>query len=87
MLTADRLGIDGEKVRVFQGDTDTIPVGGGTGGARSLYSEGQAILRPQMKAMQRGGEDIRMRLGFRSIVRGGLFFDQVFDMRNAFVRF
>ena len=43
-LTSTRLGIDGEKIRIRQGDTDTIPVGGGTGGARSLYSEGQAIL-------------------------------------------
>jgi aerobic carbon-monoxide dehydrogenase large subunit len=43
-MTSQRLGIDGEKIRVRQGDTDTIPVGGGTGGSRSLYSEGQAIL-------------------------------------------
>ena len=43
-FTSQRLGIDGEKIRVRQGDTDTIPVGGGTGGSRSLYSEGQAIL-------------------------------------------
>jgi carbon-monoxide dehydrogenase large subunit len=43
-LTSQRLGIDGEKIRVRQGDTDTIPFGGGTGGSRSLYSEGQAIL-------------------------------------------
>jgi len=43
-LTAARLGVDGEKIRIRQGDTDTIPVGWGTGGARSLYSEGQAIL-------------------------------------------
>ncbi len=43
-LTANQLGIDGEKIRIRQGDTDTIPEGGGTGGARSLYSEGQAIL-------------------------------------------
>ncbi len=43
-LTANQLGIDGDKIRIRQGDTDTIPVGGGTGGARSLYSEGQAIL-------------------------------------------
>jgi carbon-monoxide dehydrogenase large subunit len=43
-LTSQRLGIDGEKIRVRQGDTDTIPSGGGTGGSRSLYSEGQAIL-------------------------------------------
>jgi carbon-monoxide dehydrogenase large subunit len=43
-LTAAELGVDGEKIRIRQGDTDTIPVGWGTGGARSLYSEGQAIL-------------------------------------------
>jgi carbon-monoxide dehydrogenase large subunit len=43
-LTSTRLGIDGDKIRIRQGDTDTIPVGGGTGGARSLYSEGQAIV-------------------------------------------
>jgi carbon-monoxide dehydrogenase large subunit len=43
-LTVDRLGVPGEKVRVKQGDTDTIPMGGGTGGSRSLYSEGQAII-------------------------------------------
>ncbi|HEX5326000.1 MAG TPA: xanthine dehydrogenase family protein molybdopterin-binding subunit, partial [Acetobacteraceae bacterium] len=43
-LTSTRLGLDAEKIRIRQGDTDSIPVGGGTGGARSLYSEGQAIL-------------------------------------------
>ena len=42
-IMSQRLGIDGEKIRIRQGDTDTIPVGGGTGGARSLYSEGHAI--------------------------------------------
>ncbi len=42
-LTSLHLGIDGEKIRVRQGDTDTIPMGGGTGGSRSLYSEGVAI--------------------------------------------
>src|ERR1700728_1927123 len=43
-LTSHNLGIDDDQTRIRQGDTDTIPVGGGTGGARSLYSEGQAIL-------------------------------------------
>jgi carbon-monoxide dehydrogenase large subunit len=43
-LTSERLGIDAENIRIRQGDTDVIPVGGGTGGARSLYSESQAIL-------------------------------------------
>ncbi|MBV9735348.1 MAG: xanthine dehydrogenase family protein molybdopterin-binding subunit, partial [Acidisphaera sp.] len=54
MLTADRLGIDGDKIRVRQGDTDTIPVGGGTGGARSLYSEGQAILLTAATVIEKG---------------------------------
>jgi len=53
-LTADRLGIDGEKIRIRQGDTDTIPVGGGTGGARSLYSEGQAILLTSDSVIAKG---------------------------------
>ena len=53
-LTANKLGIDGAKIRVRQGDTDIIPVGGGTGGARSLYSEGQAILLTSDSVIAKG---------------------------------
>ena len=53
-LTVDQLGVDGEKVRVRQGDTDSIPTGGGTGGARSLYSEGQAILVTAASVIEKG---------------------------------
>jgi carbon-monoxide dehydrogenase large subunit len=53
-LTVDRLGVDGDKVRIKQGDTDTIPTGGGTGGARSLYSEGQAILATAATVVEKG---------------------------------
>jgi aerobic carbon-monoxide dehydrogenase large subunit len=53
-LTSQRLGIDAEKIRVRQGDTDTIPVGGGTGGSRSLYSEGQAILLTAETVIDKG---------------------------------
>jgi aerobic carbon-monoxide dehydrogenase large subunit len=53
-LTAHNLGIDGDKIRIRQGDTDTIPVGGGTGGARSLYSEGQAILLTSQSVIAKG---------------------------------
>ncbi len=53
-LTVDRLGVDGDKVRILQGDTDSIPVGGGTGGARSLYSEGQAILLTAATVIEKG---------------------------------
>jgi carbon-monoxide dehydrogenase large subunit len=53
-LTVDQLGVDGDKVRIHQGDTDAIPVGGGTGGARSLYSEGQAILVTAASVIEKG---------------------------------
>jgi carbon-monoxide dehydrogenase large subunit len=53
-LTVDRLGVPGERVRVKQGDTDSIPTGGGTGGARSLYSEGQAILLTASSVIEKG---------------------------------
>jgi aerobic carbon-monoxide dehydrogenase large subunit len=54
MLTADRLGIPGEKIRIVQGDTDEIPIGGGTGGARSLYSEGTAIYATAARVIEQG---------------------------------
>ncbi len=54
MVTADQLGIDGDKIRIRQGDTDSIPTGGGTGGARSLYSEGQAILATAASVIEKG---------------------------------
>jgi carbon-monoxide dehydrogenase large subunit len=53
-LTVDQLGIPGEKIRIRQGDTDIIPTGGGTGGARSLYSEGQAILVTAASVIEKG---------------------------------
>ena len=53
-LTANELGIDGDLIRIRQGDTDVIPVGGGTGGARSLYSEGQAILLTSSSVIAKG---------------------------------
>jgi aerobic carbon-monoxide dehydrogenase large subunit len=53
-LVSNKLGIDADRIRVRQGDTDTIPVGGGTGGARSLYSEGQAILVTTDSVIEKG---------------------------------
>jgi carbon-monoxide dehydrogenase large subunit len=53
-LTVEKLGVPPEKVRVKQGDTDRIPTGGGTGGARSLYSEGQAILLTTNTVIEKG---------------------------------
>lgn len=56
MLTHHELGIPMEKIRVKQGDSDTLPEGGGTGGARSLYSEGQAILVTTASVVEKGKE-------------------------------
>jgi aerobic carbon-monoxide dehydrogenase large subunit len=53
-LVSTRLGVEAEKVRVRQGDTDSIPSGGGTGGARSLYSEGQAIYVTTDSVIEKG---------------------------------
>jgi aerobic carbon-monoxide dehydrogenase large subunit len=43
MLASDKLGIDVDKITVKWGDTDLIPVGGGTGGSRSLQQGGAAV--------------------------------------------
>ncbi len=53
-VTANQLGIDGAKIRIHQGDTDTIPTGGGTGGARSLVSEGAAIIATAAGVIEKG---------------------------------
>jgi carbon-monoxide dehydrogenase large subunit len=54
MLTSERLGIPHEKIRIRQGDSDAVPSGGGTGGARSLYSEGQAIFATAATVIDKG---------------------------------
>jgi carbon-monoxide dehydrogenase large subunit len=54
MLTSHELGIPIEKIRIRQGDSETLPDGGGTGGARSLYSEGQAILVTTASVIEKG---------------------------------
>ncbi|MBL8377966.1 MAG: xanthine dehydrogenase family protein molybdopterin-binding subunit [Burkholderiales bacterium] len=43
-LVVDRLGVPLDQVRIVQGDTDQIARGGGSGGSRSLFIGGSAIL-------------------------------------------
>jgi carbon-monoxide dehydrogenase large subunit len=54
MITSHELGIPVEKIRIVQGDSDQIPTGGGTGGARSLYSEGTALLATATTVIEKG---------------------------------
>jgi carbon-monoxide dehydrogenase large subunit len=42
-LLADRLGLDFERVRYVQGDTDAVPYGHGTGGSRASSLGGAAL--------------------------------------------
>lgn len=53
-IVAEQLGVDFDRVRIMQGDSDAIPTGGGTGGARSLYSEGGAILKAKDAVVEKG---------------------------------
>jgi carbon-monoxide dehydrogenase large subunit len=42
-IAAERLGVPPERVEVVSGDTDRVPVGGGTSGSRSLQLGGTAV--------------------------------------------
>ncbi|WP_119420536.1 xanthine dehydrogenase family protein molybdopterin-binding subunit [Desertibaculum subflavum] len=53
-LVNEKLGIPYDKIRVVQGDSDLIKSGGGTGGARSLYSEGGALVGAADKVIDKG---------------------------------
>lgn len=43
MIAADELGVPMEAVRVVHGDTDLVPIGGGTYGSRSAQQGGAAV--------------------------------------------
>lgn len=43
MIVSDQLGVPVERITVLHGDTDLVPVGGGTGGSRSLQLGGVAV--------------------------------------------
>jgi aerobic carbon-monoxide dehydrogenase large subunit len=44
-ILADRIGVPNELIRLVQGDTDLIPLGGGHGSSRATYMGGTAIWR------------------------------------------
>ena len=52
-LVAERLGLDFERIRYVQGDTDQVPYGGGTGGSRVAVLGGSAIARAVDRIVER----------------------------------
>lgn len=53
-IVAERLGVPFENIRVIQGDTDKIKTGGGTGGSRSLTTQGPAIHKASDEVISKG---------------------------------
>jgi carbon-monoxide dehydrogenase large subunit len=62
MLASDELGIPIDKITVKWGDTDLIPVGGGTGGSRSVQQGGAAVRQASLElievARQRAADEL-----------------------------
>ena len=52
MLAHEQLGIPIEKITVKWGDTDLVPVGGGTGGSRSLQQGGAAVRQAAVELIE-----------------------------------
>ena len=55
-VLAERLGVPFENIRIIQGDTDKIKTGGGTGGSRSLTTQGPAIHAASDKVIEKGSQ-------------------------------
>ena len=53
-ILADRLGVPNELIRLVQGDTDLIPLGGGHGSSRATYMGGTAIWRASDEIIAKG---------------------------------
>jgi carbon-monoxide dehydrogenase large subunit len=53
-ILADRLGIPNALIRLRQGDTDLIPMGGGHGSSRATYMGGTAIFRAAEAIIDKG---------------------------------
>jgi len=53
-VVSEHLGIDFDRISIVMGDTDKVKEGFGTGGSRSLLSEGSAIIDASGKIIEKG---------------------------------
>src|ERR1043165_9744660 len=53
-VLSEKLGVPFERIRLHQGDSDELTAGGGTGGSRSMYASGTAIVEGADEVIQRG---------------------------------
>ncbi len=55
-VIVEKLGIPFERLRLLQGDSDQLIVGGGTGGSRSAMASGTALVEASEQVIARGKE-------------------------------
>lgn len=53
-VLATKLGIPFDRIRLLQGDSDQLPLGGGTGGSKSAMMSGTAIVEGAAKVIEQG---------------------------------
>jgi carbon-monoxide dehydrogenase large subunit len=53
-VLTEKLGVPFEKIKLLQGDSDELLAGGGTGGSRSMYASGTAILEGAEEVIKKG---------------------------------
>jgi aerobic carbon-monoxide dehydrogenase large subunit len=55
-VLSEKLGVPFERIRLMQGDSDQLVVGGGTGGSRSAIHSGSALVEASQKVIAQGRE-------------------------------
>ncbi|MGL4812251.1 MAG: xanthine dehydrogenase family protein molybdopterin-binding subunit, partial [Beijerinckiaceae bacterium] len=53
-IVSQRLGVPFDKIRLIQGDSDTLIFGGGTGGSKSVIASGSALISASDKVIEAG---------------------------------
>jgi aerobic carbon-monoxide dehydrogenase large subunit len=53
-VLTEKLGIPFDKIRLVQGDSDRLVLGGGSGGSKSIMSSGTAIVEAAAKVIEQG---------------------------------
>jgi carbon-monoxide dehydrogenase large subunit len=53
-VLSSKLGVPFERIKLLQGDSDELLAGGGTGGSRSMYASGTAILEGAEEVIKKG---------------------------------
>jgi len=53
-VLTEKLGVPFDRIKLLQGDSDELLAGGGTGGSRSMYASGTAILEGADEVIKKG---------------------------------